>query len=79
MIKIKFREQQCKIKIKFNIGTILGDDMLEPWIGPYRIKPKVQEQNFETENKKMEGNLTVEEIPLQEVSNPHGGTTLIIE
>ena len=78
MIRITFREQY-KMNVKFNLGTILGDDALQPWEGPYSIKPKVNEQNFETRNKKMQDDLTVEEIPLQEVVNPQGGTTLIIE
>jgi len=78
MLDISF-EETFELDIGLELGTIIGGDLLPTWEGPYSIKPKVNEQNFETKNKKMKEDLTVQEIPLQEVVNPQGGTTLIIE
>ena len=47
------------LRTKLSLGTLIGDESLETYEGPYEIKPKVIEQNFETENKKMKDDLTV--------------------
>ena len=66
------------LDISLELGTILGDDMLPEWEGPYSIRPMVSEQNFGTKHKKMMDNLTVERIPYVEVVNPSGGSTATI-
>ena len=72
-------EDSYELDVGMEIGTIITGDVLPVWEGPYSITPRVAEQSFETRNKKMRDDLTIEEIPLQEVLNPQGGTTLIIE
>jgi len=64
--------------LDLELGTILGDDMLPEWEGPYTIIPKVFEQGFNTNKKKMVDNLVVTKIPYVEVLNPGGGNTATI-
>lgn len=46
--------------------------------GPYNVTPRKVEQILETKNKSMRDDVTVEEIPYSEVSNPQGGITATI-
>lgn len=79
MIIDVYLEKTYELDIGLELGTILSGDVLPVWEGPYSITPRAAEQSFETRNKKMRDDLIVEEVPLQEVLNPQGGTTLIIE
>lgn len=46
--------------------------------GDYNVVPKVTNQVLETKNKSMRDDVTIEEIPYAEVSNPQGGVTATI-
>lgn len=46
--------------------------------GDYNVVPKVTSQVLSTKNKSMRNDVTVEEIPYSEVSNPQGGLTATI-
>lgn len=46
--------------------------------GTYEVVPSAEEQLLATKDKRMLENITVKEIPYAEVTNPVGGTTIII-
>lgn len=46
--------------------------------GPYEVTPLFDEQILETRKKSMADDVTVLAIPIYEVSNPQGGTTVTI-
>ena len=46
--------------------------------GDYNVVPKVTSQVLSTKNKSMRNDVTVEEVPYAEVSNPQGGLTATI-
>lgn len=56
---------------------VIGEDA-EPYGGEYEVTPNFQQQILETADKKMNQNLTIEQIPYAEVMNPSGGLTLTI-
>ena len=73
---IPFKVQQNKISFTTEVGRIVYLDM--PWYeGDYTVTPTFEDQVLETKQHAMSNDLTVEEIPLFEVSN-ETGTTLII-
>ena len=58
-----------------------ADSIIEPipsYDGSYSVRPQIQAQILETEEKKMEEDLEVQGIPMQQTSNEAGGTTLVI-
>lgn len=59
-------------------GTVFIEGGREKYNGTYEVTPRVEEQTFATANKVMINDLVVKEIPYAEVSNPAGGTTVII-
>ena len=67
-----------------SIGTLSGSlsvpeqGALPVYDGPYHVIPKAwQGQELETRQKMMEDNVTVDEVPYIEVSNPEGTTCII--
>jgi len=66
----------------FSSGNLVGRIVIagdrECYSGDCHIIPKVEEQVLETRDKLMTDNITVTSIPYYEVSNPQGGTTVII-
>lgn len=60
-----------------NIGMISGGDSREVYEGEYEIMPKTEKQILGTKDKVMKQNVTVTEIPYQEVSNDTGTTVII--
>lgn len=46
--------------------------------GSYEVTPKVESQMLETKDKLMSKDVHIKSIPYYEVSNPQGGTTIII-
>lgn len=50
----------------------------EEYSGSYEITPAVEQQIMQTAEKVMREDVTIKEIPYAEVSNPAGGTTVII-
>lgn len=53
-------------------------DPHETYSGDYNITPKITTQVFDTNNKLMNDDITVVEIPYFETSNLDGGTTVYI-
>lgn len=51
---------------------------VEWYDGPYEVTPSLQETILATNNKMMDDDVCVHEIPVYRVSNPSGGTTVII-
>ena len=49
-----------------------------PYEGIYVIRPALSSQMMATKDKTMTDNVTVEEIPIESVSNTAGGNTVII-
>lgn len=50
----------------------------ETYTGTYEVTPRVYEQILDTDNKIMEDDVTVHEIPVTRTSNPQGGLTVLI-
>lgn len=50
----------------------------EEYEGSYEVTPTTEEQLLQTAEKVMRNDLKVKEIPYAEVTNPAGGTTIII-
>lgn len=50
----------------------------EEYEGSYEVTPKLEEQILQTAEKVMTNDLKIKEIPYAEVTNPAGGTTVII-
>lgn len=48
------------------------------YAGPYDVTPMVTAQRMETKDTHMAEDVTVREIPYYAVSNPQGGTTIVI-
>lgn len=55
-----------------------GDTTYPSYMGAYSVEPDVEDQVLLTKKHVMEDNLTVQAIPLHEVSNQGGGTTVVI-
>lgn len=60
------------------IQRISGGDHTPYYEGEYVVIPASSEQVLETAGLKMHDDVTVEEIPYAEVSNPQGGYTVTI-
>lgn len=58
-----------------NVGGTMKVDNYE---GEYEVTPKVTAQTLGTKQKFMENDVTIRKIPLYEVSNTTGGTTITI-
>lgn len=76
MPKIGIKIRTPTIKAKLYRATI-GIDA-EEYDGEYTVVPKTHEQVLKTADKLMKEDLTVQAIPVHEVSNEGGGTTFII-
>lgn len=50
----------------------------DPYVGDYAVTPKVEAQTMPTKNKVMLDDMTIREIPVYEVSNTSGGSTVYI-
>ena len=67
-----------------NKGSLVGklgistSGVTEQYAGNYTVVPKVEKQVLKTKQKVMTADLTVTEIPVYEVSNTSGGTTVYI-
>ena len=59
-------------------GEIVYVGDAELYEGKYEVTPTVEKQTLQTAKKIMKEDVTVKEIPYAEVSNPAGGTTVII-
>lgn len=71
--------QEIEFKVTLGIAErIVGGDQLPWYDGAYTVIPKPTEQTLETRNKSMRDDVTVEQIPYSEVTNPSGGKTVNI-
>ena len=59
-------------------GTVFIDGGREKYTGSYEVTPRANEQKLHTASKIMMDDVTIKEIPYAEVTNPAGGTTVII-
>lgn len=73
--------QGCITESKNLIGSAMicmNYSDIEIYDGVYEVIPNIQEQSFNTVNKKMKSNMIVHATPYSEVSNDAGGYTLTI-
>lgn len=70
----------CKIKTDVMLSGIVSVQVDHSvYTGDLNVIPKVDSETvLETDNKVLNGNVTVEKIPYYEVSNKYGGNTVII-
>ena len=65
-------------ELDFDIGEVTVVGTLPWYEGPYSVTPKAFDETvLPTRQKSMRNDVTVEEIPYQEVSNPNGTTVVI--
>ena len=78
-LNVKFNVINEVFKVDFESTTIGPVVPVDPYEGPYVVIPKLDEQIvLLTKDKSMSDNVTVREIPWEEVSNPQGGITVTI-
>ena len=61
-----------------SVVEVVKEEDHEIYEGPYSLTPKIDEQEFNTNNKLMVQNLYVNAIPYYEVENLSGGYTVSI-
>ena len=76
-IQVKVTETSPSVKVNVK-GEIVYVGDAESYEGEYEVTPTVEKQTLQTAKKIMKEDVTVKEIPYAEVSNPAGGTTVII-
>ena len=59
-------------------GKVFASVDVDYYEGNYEVVPKVDSQTLETREKIMKENLIIKEIPVYEVTNNAGGTTVYI-
>lgn len=75
---------QTQFELNSNIFPLAFDKFVavtkdvERYDGPYMVTPKVAEQVLPTAKKLMSADVTIAKIPIFEVSNTSGGTTIYI-
>lgn len=67
----------CKLQIDGTVG-VSTKGVTAQYEGDYEVIPKVTSQVLKTKQKVMTDDLTVKEVPVYEVSNTSGGTTIYI-
>ena len=74
---LEFYEDDCEFVLDF--GEIVEiEHGYNPYLGPYEVTPKAWEnQILETKDKNMTDDVTVYEVPYDEVINPTGTTVVI--
>lgn len=77
---VKFTAQENWFNAKFSVVQIveIPPSPADYYEGAYTIRPKTVDVIIHCREKKMHNDVTVEEIPIQYVSNPDGGKTAII-
>lgn len=61
------------LKVDYGTGGRLPD-----YEGEYTITPKISSFTLPTKNKSMTDDLTITQVPYEQVENPSGGDTVII-
>lgn len=69
-------EPQVNIDLELSIDQVAGEHGY--YHGEYRVIPKFNEQVLETNDKIMQDDVTVEEIPVYKTENLGGGYTVVI-
>lgn len=64
-------------RITLTIGTS-GEKRREVYAGPYEVTPNFEDQTLATNDKIMQDDVTVLQIPVARVSNTAGGNTVTI-
>ena len=75
---IDFRIDKLKTIVVDLENIVIGADTHAHYDGEYVITPRVHQQQFATDNKVMDDDITVLSIPISKVSNPQGGKTATI-
>lgn len=75
---MSFGARDDRMNVGFANTLKLKPDEIEWYTGKYSVLPDVDHVTLETKNKLMSNDVTVFAIPLWEVSNPEGGTTIYI-
>lgn len=60
------------------LGSVSMPETFEKFSGDYRVIPAIESKVVPTKDKLMEDDVIVEQIPYYEVSNPQGGSTIVI-
>ena len=72
-IELAIGDDSPEIHIRIDFGS----DHL-PYKGPYEVRPGLASQTLDTSDCYMMADVLVTEIPIQRISNPYGGKTVII-
>lgn len=81
---LKRQRLQTQFELTSNIFPLAFDKFVavtkdvECYDGPYMVTPKVAEQVLPTAKKRMTADVTIAKIPIFDVSNTSGGTTIYI-
>lgn len=72
-----FEEEDLEFELDFEEVQIIHTDY-DPYMGPYEVIPKAwEDQILATNGKNMTDDVTVFEVPYDEVTNPTGTTVVI--
>lgn len=72
-----FEEEDIEFDLDFEEVQIIHTDY-DPYMGPYEVIPKAwEDQILATNGKNMTDDVTVFEVPYDEVTNPTGTTVVI--
>ena len=72
-----FDEEGAEFELDFGEVQIIHTDY-DPYMGPYEVIPKAwEDQILATNGKNMTDDVTVFEVPYDEVTNPTGTTVVI--
>lgn len=67
------------VNLSFNMGVVYGGgDRLPNYEGSYTVVPKIQGIVLPTKDRSMTNDLTITQVPYEQVENPSGGDTVII-
>ena len=67
------------VRIDFDIGVEMGTGgRLPDYEGSYDVTPRLVEQVLPTNGRSMNDDVTVREVPVERVSNPSNGKTVVI-
>lgn len=75
---VLFDEPCEQLNVTFGEISIKYTGEIEDYDGDYSVVPKVTSQTLLTENKRMESNVFIYEIPYAETTNTYGGMTASI-
>ena len=89
-LDVRFAKQNMQVNVRMNqlcsclnaqfanLQKITEYNDVDPYMGSYEITPKVDEQILPTAQKLMTSDLMVKAIPIFDVSNNSGGSTVYI-